>query len=382
MNKIILIVISLFAILTVIAGCNNNEVYRLIKVKSFDGAVTVEREEKMNAFEGLQLISEDKVEVGNASFLELLVDSDKHIVAEENTAFKLLSSGNEKSGNITVEMLYGKSLFTIDNKLSADSDFIVKTPNVMLSVRGTSYQVNYSPDTEESHIEVFDGVVHVQWAGGQKLLGQGGEMIVSGVDDNIVADIISEGVIQPVAVDDRDMLPPGAIKPPVPEQEVVTITMQNTETEAVEETGEPIELGEDIPELPDNGRVTPITIPQEEFEAGYVEAIIELTPENSMEYFEIIEKDGKYHFVLKAGYGFYTEQHSVKTDHGDFYYEKNYSRYLIELQGGDVQNWIKEWTAEGTIVKYSVPDDMWCRVGDIYFFLVKMSDGRINTIER
>ena len=52
-------------------------------------------------------------------------------------------------------MLYGKSLFTIDNKLSADSDFIVKTHNVMLSVRGTSYEVEYCPETEESRVVVL-----------------------------------------------------------------------------------------------------------------------------------------------------------------------------------------------------------------------------------
>ncbi|MBQ9919451.1 MAG: hypothetical protein IJO49_01355, partial [Clostridia bacterium] len=64
-----------------------------------------------------QLISEDSVEVGRTSFLELLADSDKHIIAEGNTAFKLHSTGTETSGNITIDLLYGKSLFTIDNKL-------------------------------------------------------------------------------------------------------------------------------------------------------------------------------------------------------------------------------------------------------------------------
>lgn len=193
MKKFLFILILLLAAAAAIFYFMNNQTYRLIKVKSFEGTVTVERKEKMEAFEGLQLISEDKVEVGKASFLELLADSDKHIIAEENTAFHLLSSGDEKSGNITVKMLKGKGLFTIDNKLPSGSDFIVKTPNVALSVRGTSYQVNYSPDTEESHIEVFDGVVHVQWASGQKLLGQGEEIIVTGNGDNVEVSVTSEG---------------------------------------------------------------------------------------------------------------------------------------------------------------------------------------------
>ncbi len=183
-KKILCSVVSLAAVIALLAGCNSGEVYRLIKVKSFDGAVTVEREEKMNAFEGLQLISEDKVEVGDASLLELLADSDKHIVAEENTAFKLLSSGNEKSGNITVEMLYGKSLFTIDNKLPDGSTFEVYTPNATLSVRGTIFTVTYDPETNKTSVKVMEGVVAVTTA-------EETEELTAGKTATITTDIIN-----------------------------------------------------------------------------------------------------------------------------------------------------------------------------------------------
>jgi len=89
MKKIISIIVSLATVIAMIAGCGKAEVFRLIQVNGFEGAITVEREEKTDVFEGMQLISEDSVEVGEASLLELLADSDKHIVAEENTAFKL-----------------------------------------------------------------------------------------------------------------------------------------------------------------------------------------------------------------------------------------------------------------------------------------------------
>ena len=193
MKKIISIAVSLAMVCTILAGCSKEEVYRLIKVKSFDGAVTVEREEKMDVFEGLQLISEDSVEVGEASLLELLADSDKHIIAEENTAFKLRSTGTEASGNITVDLLYGKSLFTIDNKLPEGSEFIVNTPNAILSVRGTSYGVEYCPETEESRVTVFEGQVHAEWEGGEELVGMGGEIAVTGSGDDIAVTVISEG---------------------------------------------------------------------------------------------------------------------------------------------------------------------------------------------
>ncbi len=220
-KRIICAVLSVFAVLTIIGGCNSGEVYRLIKVKSFDGAVTVEREEKMNVFEGLQLISEDKVEVGDASLLELLADSDKHIVAEENTAFKLLSSGNEKSGNITVEMLYGKSLFTIDNKLPDGSTFEVYTPNATLSVRGTIFTVTYDPETNETSVKVMEGVVAVTTA-------EETEELTAGKTATITTDIIN-----------RNGQTEEAAETEVTEESVETeATQESVETEVTEESVE------------------------------------------------------------------------------------------------------------------------------------------------
>ncbi len=148
-------------VIAVFTGGGKEDVYRLIKVNSFEGTVTVQREEKMDAFEGLQLVSEDLVEVGNQSLLELLADSDKHIVAEADTSFRLHSTGTETSGNITIDLLYGKSLFTIENKLSEESFFSVKTPNATLSVRGTTFEVSYDPQTETTVVKVTEGIVAV-----------------------------------------------------------------------------------------------------------------------------------------------------------------------------------------------------------------------------
>ena len=100
MKKFILPVIAIAvaaiaAVIIAVSVGGKEEVYRLIKVNSFEGEVAVWREENIDVFNGLQLISEDEVEVGDESLLELLADSDKHIVAEENTAFKLHSDGGD-----------------------------------------------------------------------------------------------------------------------------------------------------------------------------------------------------------------------------------------------------------------------------------------------
>ncbi len=190
MKKFILPVIAIAAaaivavIIAVTAG-NKEDVYRLIKVNSYEGSVYIHREETMNAFEGLQLISEDSVEVGEASLLELIADSDKHIVAEENTNFVIHSVGNEKSGNITIDLLCGKSLFTIENKLPDGSEFMVNTPNASLSVRGTIFSVEYYPEEMKTVIEVMEGKVLVTYKGGEKLLEKGDIIIIKEVDGEI-----------------------------------------------------------------------------------------------------------------------------------------------------------------------------------------------------
>ncbi|MGN0579132.1 MAG: FecR domain-containing protein [Ruminiclostridium sp.] len=160
------------------------EEYRLIKVNSYNGSVMVQREKEdgIGAFEGMKLISGDSVNVGAESFLELLADSDKHICAEADTGFLLSSGGTEKNGYITIELLYGKSLFTIDNKLPEGSFFDVKTPNVTLSVRGTSFSVEYDRADCETRVEVFSGKVLASYYGTEQVLEAGETLNISSED--------------------------------------------------------------------------------------------------------------------------------------------------------------------------------------------------------
>lgn len=177
--KTIILTVLIGTIAVLFSGCSAQEAYRLIKVNSFEGEVSIQREERLSVFEGLQLITEDSVEVGNASFLELLADSDKHIAAEENTGFVLHSTGDEESGSITIDLLYGKSLFTIDNKLSENSSFIVTTPNATLSVRGTSFYVEYNRETGETKVEVIEGKVWVSYNNREEMLKKGDTLTIT-----------------------------------------------------------------------------------------------------------------------------------------------------------------------------------------------------------
>lgn len=190
--KRIILTALMGAVAVLFSGCSKEEVYRLVKVNSFEGEVSVQREEKLDAFEGLQLVSEDNVAVGEASFLELLADSDKHIAAEENTGFTLHSTGNAESGSITIELLYGKALFSIDNKLNDSSSFDVNTPNATLSVRGTSFSVAYDLEEKKTEVEVFEGKVRLASHGKVSYLEKGDSATIKSDDENGV--VVSEGI--------------------------------------------------------------------------------------------------------------------------------------------------------------------------------------------
>ena len=163
------------AVVTAIMLLSHKEVYRLVRVNSFEGDVSVNRvtEGTLSAFNGMKLVSEDEVNVEEESFLELLADEDKHIIAEENTRFLLNSSGTAEKGMISIQLIYGRSLFTIDNKLGENSFFEVRTPNATLSVRGTSFSVEYDISTGETVTEVFEGSVWVDYGNRREILEKG-----------------------------------------------------------------------------------------------------------------------------------------------------------------------------------------------------------------
>lgn len=155
----------------IFSGCKKkDDEYRLVKVENVSGEVTVERDSEkdtLDAFEGMNLISKDEVSVGSESSLELIVDSDKHMIAEANTSFELTATGDEKAGKVRIDMTAGEALFEIENKLNDDSSFEVSTPNAVFSVRGTEFKVSYDKDTKESKLEVIKGVVAVEYEDGK-----------------------------------------------------------------------------------------------------------------------------------------------------------------------------------------------------------------------
>lgn len=357
-KKWILLLIGVGMVLLVIVGAvvlsQKNKTYRLLKVESYAGIVTLQRDAaEQKVFEGMHLKSGDVVNTGEESNTLLLADDDKHLLVEENTGFSIVAAGNKEKGGITINLEYGSALITIDNKLNAESSFEVHTPNATLSIRGTIFRVTYDKAGMYTIVEILEGTVEI----------------------TSETSVIMGGAGETYYVDAQGMIQEGT-----PYEEPETSGEIGGDGEAEIE----LEVGEDLAELPDNGLVEPVTITQAQFESNYMEEIIELTPENSKEYFEIVEKDGSYYLVLKPGYTHYGNDFSVDTNIGDYHTPTpGSSRYIFSMEGtGNPQDWIKSLTASGTIVKYTIPDNMWYKVNDVYIILIERPDDSVFVIER
>lgn len=150
----------IIAVIVVIVLVNSG--HRVIKVKSYEGTVLLERSSEMKEIiKDMNLKSEDTITTGADGLIELLADEDKHILAVENTGFSIVKTGSEEKGTLKIKLNYGTSLIEIENKLPEGASFEVTTPNVALSVRGTIFEVTYIPETNTTILRVVEGIVQV-----------------------------------------------------------------------------------------------------------------------------------------------------------------------------------------------------------------------------
>lgn len=195
-NKVLPIIIGvaattvLFIILAVVGICvvlpNLGIGYRVVKLENFEGTVNLTRKEKeAKIFKDMNLKAQDKVATGANSMAELLADSDKHILARENTGFSIETKGTKKKGKITIHLDYGTTLIEIDNKLPAGSEFEVKTSNAISAVRGTTFEVTYDKQRKETTVVVEKGIVEVTTQKDTVRITAGNSATVTGTDGDI-----------------------------------------------------------------------------------------------------------------------------------------------------------------------------------------------------
>lgn len=142
--------------------------YRSIKVKNLTGEILItnEGEGEKNAYEGMNLKSGDSVSVEEKSNMVLLLDSDKYVYADEGTRFSVIAGGSEGKSTTKTRIVLeeGSVLCRLDDKLADKESFEVKTPNSVMSVRGTIFKMSvYQDENGEKYVklDVLEGIVKV-----------------------------------------------------------------------------------------------------------------------------------------------------------------------------------------------------------------------------
>ena len=161
---IILPIVVLFSFVAVFAYMHFKPRYRSVKLEEYEGTVNLTRQEKLvEPYKGIMLIPGDLVETLQGAFALLFVDNDKHLEVKENTKLCINAIGTDESGEVTIDLSYGEALIEIENKLNDQSSFKVNTPNAVLAVRGTTFDVSYNAEENTSTIDVKEGTVAVNY---------------------------------------------------------------------------------------------------------------------------------------------------------------------------------------------------------------------------
>ena len=187
--SVVLIVVIVVVVINLMS--RKNEEYRVIKIAEHQGEIILERDDEeinfgdKNSIRGMNLKSEDTMTTQEDASIVLLVDSDKHIYADENTCFSIVATGDEENGKIKINLESGTALCELENKLPAEASFDLETPNATAAVRGTTFGVYYNAETNETKVEVLKGSVEVKTPTATQMVEVGEAFIITG-DEGVI----------------------------------------------------------------------------------------------------------------------------------------------------------------------------------------------------
>lgn len=163
----LLIICVIVALSLAACGKGGFSAKRNITVVELNGGtkVTSENADETIAYEGMQLVSGDFVDVAYDNDMTMQLDEDRHLYAGENTRFTIEATGKTGATKTVVALDEGSILIGIENKLGSEESFEVSTPNSTMSVRGTTFKVSVSIGADgipTTTLEVMKGEVEVK----------------------------------------------------------------------------------------------------------------------------------------------------------------------------------------------------------------------------
>ncbi|MBP5444586.1 MAG: hypothetical protein J6Y28_00305 [Acholeplasmatales bacterium] len=161
------------AIVLIICLClPKGKAYRSINVYSVTGTVNVKRKEAtLIAQDKMKLKNDDIVEVKEASSTILKLDSDKFIMAKENTTLKLIATGKKSNTKTRIIVEKGGIVVELKEKLKNTESFEIASTNSIMAIRGTqiSFNVSVVDNKITTSLAVLDGNTEVYLFKNEKL---------------------------------------------------------------------------------------------------------------------------------------------------------------------------------------------------------------------
>ncbi|MER1987182.1 MAG: FecR family protein [Solibacillus sp.] len=136
------------------------------KFAEVDGTVELKKgggKKQFDAVKNMGFTQGDQIRTGTKSKAILHIDSDKKVTVSANTKLvvkQLVKSMDAEEGKTSLSLNGGKVKVKIDKKLKGSSKFEVQTPNAIMGVMGTEFDVAY--DGENTYVGVSEGVVKAE----------------------------------------------------------------------------------------------------------------------------------------------------------------------------------------------------------------------------
>ncbi len=164
----ILMIIALAIVISLYFG---GEVSRTLTITEINGNALISRGIKtVNASKGFSLKSGDVVSTDKKSSLRISIDDNKFILVEPDTSIYIYFTDIASKGDISVNVSKGAVLCSINEKLSKNASFVLKTPNSTIDVKGTVFRAEFDyldeyigyQNVMVTQVQNFEGSVNLQ----------------------------------------------------------------------------------------------------------------------------------------------------------------------------------------------------------------------------
>ncbi len=148
----ILLLVVIFTVLSistivVARNLNSNQGYRTISVIEVSGAVSIVKDGiEYSAYPGMMLQEGHEIVTSGNSYVRMVLDDDKYVKLEAGSKAVFETLGILDSGKTKIKLERGSIASEIVNPLTEDEEFVINTPNAVLSVRGTFFRVDLGVD--------------------------------------------------------------------------------------------------------------------------------------------------------------------------------------------------------------------------------------------